>query len=259
MLPGSCASDDALIAMFDSARKAIRIACQDVGPITLPNVIGPVTVPGCSWPTEFLNALGRAIWERNLIVDIVLSNPRSVPGGLKVTEAQYGHGWTCEDVAAEIVKTIPAQFSGVNDAALWKLIGRNLRICYIKHLNGNCWHDRMAMGMHAKHFIIDDRCLYIGSQNVYVADLAEWGVLIDDAHQTRQMMKEYWIPMWQVSYTGTECNPQKVMQGLEVDRTGEDPYYAGESTRELMEHAQRAEHKVPMNSEFNLDQYHARS
>jgi len=32
----------------------------------------------------------------------------------------------------------------------------------------------MTMGNHSKHFIVDDIATYIGSQNLYVCDLAEW-------------------------------------------------------------------------------------
>jgi hypothetical protein len=44
----------------------------------------------------------------------------------------------------------------------------------------------------AKHFIIDDVCCYIGSQNMYICDLAEWGVVIDDARRVQAIREEYW-------------------------------------------------------------------
>ena len=55
------------------------------------------------WPKEYLAAIGKAIYERGVDIEMVLSNPNSIPGGLKGTEANYGNGWDCVDVAAEII------------------------------------------------------------------------------------------------------------------------------------------------------------
>ena len=36
----------------------------------------------------------------------------------------------------------------------------------------------------------------IGSQNLYIADLAEWGIIVDDEAQTLKTLEEYWkIPL----------------------------------------------------------------
>ena len=70
----------------------------------------------------------------------------------------------------------------------------------------------------AKHFIVDDICCYIGSQNLYICDLAEWGVVVDDEAATKQIKKEYWDPMWEVSYTKEDVDVDAVMDGLDIDR-----------------------------------------
>ena len=44
--------------------------------------------------------MARVMWTRGVDIEIVLSNPGSIPGGLKGTEANYGNGWSCVDVAA---------------------------------------------------------------------------------------------------------------------------------------------------------------
>jgi hypothetical protein len=53
-----------------------------------------------------------------------------------------------------------------------------------------CWV--MQRTTTAKHFIIDDICCYIGSQNLYKCDLAEWGVVIDDAARVQAIKGEFW-------------------------------------------------------------------
>jgi phosphatidylserine/phosphatidylglycerophosphate/cardiolipin synthase-like enzyme len=227
-------SDDAFLAMFDSAKKVIRMSLQDLGPVRIPNTT--ITLPGCVWPKKYLAALGRAIWKRNVNVEIVLSNPHSHPGGLKTADAEYGNGWSCVDVAAEIIKTIRKQFPNAADLALRIKVEKNLRVCFIRRRAGNKWDNGTdTLGLHSKHFIIDDICTYIGSQNLYVCDLAEWGVVIDHAETVRKIMSEYWIPMWAVSFTGEDCNVQQVMDGLDIDRGGEpSAFFTREKRKQQM-------------------------
>eukprot|EP00588_Corethron_pennatum_P030401 CAMPEP_0194311832 /NCGR_PEP_ID=MMETSP0171-20130528/8750_1 /TAXON_ID=218684 /ORGANISM="Corethron pennatum, Strain L29A3" /LENGTH=577 /DNA_ID=CAMNT_0039066063 /DNA_START=34 /DNA_END=1764 /DNA_ORIENTATION=+ len=212
-------ADDAILAMIDSARKSIRMALQDLGPVCLPNT--KIPLPGLVWPKKYMNALAQAIWSRDVQVEIVLSHPNSMPGGLGPTEANYGNGWTCVDVAAYIIKRITKTFPGAADLQLRKNVEENLRVCFIKQKIGRAYSSGMQMGMHAKHFIIDDKCAYIGSQNLYVCDLAEWGVVVDNEKETKKMMEEYWNPMWKASYMGDDCPVQEVMDGLHIERDPE--------------------------------------
>jgi phosphatidylserine/phosphatidylglycerophosphate/cardiolipin synthase-like enzyme len=221
--PFSCdkASDSAFVAMILSAKKIIRLGLQDLGPVCIPRT--KIALPGCTWPHTYLNALGKVIWEKGVDVEIVLSNPGSIPGGLTGTEANYGNGWSCVDVAAEIIKSIRKQFPKAEDDQLRKKVAENLRVCFLRTGSGNKWADGMNKGMHAKHFIVDDVACYVGSQNLYVCDLAEWGVVVDDRQTTVRMKAEYWDPMWKASYTGKDVDVQKVMDGLDIDRDGENP------------------------------------
>jgi len=214
-------SDDAFVAMMDSAQTVIHLALQDLGPVCIPKT--KIPLPGTGWPKAYFSALGAAIWERGVDVEIALSNPGSVPGGLSPLEAAYGNGWSCNDVASEIIKTIREQFPEAEDGDLRQKVSDNLRICFIREEPGNAWEDGMSMGFHAKHFIIDDVTAYIGSQNLYVCDLAEWGVVVDDEEATKAMMEEYWTPMWNYSFTGEDSDVDAVMDGLDIDRDGADP------------------------------------
>jgi phosphatidylserine/phosphatidylglycerophosphate/cardiolipin synthase-like enzyme len=220
---GDCdkSSDSAFIAMIESAKKIIRMGLQDLGPVCIPGT--KVALPGCTWPHQYLSAIGKVIWTKGVDVEIVLSNPGSIPGGLSGTEANYGNGWSCVDVAAEIIKEIRKQFPDADDADLRQKVAENLRICFLRSAAGNAWADGNTKGMHAKHFIVDDVTCYVGSQNLYVCDLAEWGVVIDNAEQVRKIKRDYWDVMWKYSYTGEDVDVQEVMDGLEIDRDGADP------------------------------------
>merc|ERR1711935_1249166 len=148
-------SDDAFVAMIDSTKEIMKFTVQDIGPVCFPGT--KFALPGLTWPKPYLNAIARAIWSRGVDVEIILSNPNSIPNGLSPAEANYGNGWSCVDVAAEIIKRIKKQFPDAEDDHLRKKVEENLRICFIRTGNKNQeWADGETKGMHAKHFIVDD-------------------------------------------------------------------------------------------------------
>jgi len=219
-------SDAAIVAMFESAKTIIKMSLQDLGPLSL-----AVAFPGCKraipggkWPAEYLRALGEAIYNRGVDVEIVLSNPLSVPGGLSPSAACYGNGWDCVDVACEIINSMKEH--GCNDDAKFRqMVQENLRITFLRSKKGSEeWADGGHIGNHAKFFMVDDKCYYVGSQNLYIANLAEWGIVVDDEAQTQKVLEEYWNPMWEQSYDAVspDCNVDKVMDSLGVDRKGVD-------------------------------------
>jgi phosphatidylserine/phosphatidylglycerophosphate/cardiolipin synthase-like enzyme len=241
------AADDAFVAMILSARKVLRLGLQDIGPVCIPST--KIALPGCTWPHEYLESLAKVIWKRGVDVEIVLSNPGSIPGGLSGTEANYGNGWSCSEVASEIIKCIRKLFPDANDDDLRQKVADNLRVCFLRTASGSVWADGNSKGLHSKHFIIDDVACYVGSQNLYVCDLSEWGVVIDNAESVQKIKQEYWDPMWAASYTGADMDVQEVMDGLDIDRDGEDP--ANVSPEQLAE-AARAQSMFP-SGEYNED------
>mmetsp|Transcript_29296 Transcript_29296/g.32420 ORF Transcript_29296/g.32420 Transcript_29296/m.32420 type:complete len:580 (-) Transcript_29296:31-1770(-) len=206
-------ADDAFIAMFDASQRIIRMSLQDIGPRTLPGI--KVALPTVGWPTHYLDALARAIWLRGVDVEIVLSNVNARHG--------YTNGWSCADVGSEIIKRIEKQFPNASAVQLRQKVEDNLRICYIRHAK-QCKYSKSdrEIGNHAKYFIVDDVCTYIGSQNLYECDLAEWGVLLDDDRTAKRMLEEYWKPLWEASYIKEDCEVDKVMDGLSIDREGDN-------------------------------------
>jgi hypothetical protein len=188
-------------------------------------------------------------------VEIILSNPGSIPGGLKATEACYGNGWSCVDVAAEIIKTIQVQYPDAQDAELRTKVAENLRVCFLKDKPGSSWQDGSTMGLHSKHFIVDDICAYIGSQNLYIADLAEWGIVIDDEAQVKAMMDQYWYPMWRFSYSAFDCDVQEVMDGLKINRDAEKPSLFTSPQERRKQKMEMAALQTPMRSMRHLEMY----
>lgn len=160
-----------------------------------------------------MDAIARAIWSRGVDVEIVLSNVGTSHG--------YAHRWTCNEVGSEIIKRIKAQFPDVSEVELRKKVEDNIRICYVRHAKINLYESGEEIGNHCKYWIVDDICSYTGSQNFYVFDLVEWGVVIDDSGVTGQMLEDYWKPMWKASFVGTDCNAQQVIDGCKIDYNAE--------------------------------------
>jgi len=50
-------------------------------------------------------------------------------------------------------------------------------------------------------------------------------------------MESFWNPLWKVSYDREDCDVQAVMEGLEVDRDGEDPNHISAETQALIDEA----------------------
>lgn len=144
-------SDDAIVAMLDSAQTIIRMALQDLGPVCLPGT--KMSLPGCVWPEEYMNALARAMWLKGVDVELVLSNPGSIPGNLSPTEANYGNGWSAVDVASELIEAIIKQFPEADDnhAKLRNIVQDNLRACFLKSPRGGTrYTDGASLGLHCK-------------------------------------------------------------------------------------------------------------
>ena len=142
-------SDDAFVAMIDSAKHVIRMSLQDLGPVCIPKT--KLALPGLSWPKAYLDALARVIWLKCVDVEIVLSNPNSIPGNCSPTEANYGNGWDCVDVAAEIIKSIQRQYPDAHEGDLRRKVEDNLRICFLKSpRGGSSYKSGATLGLHCK-------------------------------------------------------------------------------------------------------------
>ena len=55
--------------------------------------------------------------------------------------------------------------------------------------------------------IVDDQAHYVGSQSLYDADLAEYGVIVDDQAATRQFIADYYAKVSQFSRVTTFKDP----------------------------------------------------
>jgi phosphatidylserine/phosphatidylglycerophosphate/cardiolipin synthase-like enzyme len=200
---GEDPSDEALLAMIRAAEESVYFSLQDLGPIRL---VGDWSLS--DWPEEVLAALGVAI-AHGVDVKVVLSNPESVPGGLSSYDSSYNNGWSL----AEVAQALQAWFQenpGVAspDQNIHELICDNLSLAWMRFSDDERWSDDTGFANHAKLFIVDEQAFYIGSQNLYPADLQEFGLIVDDPAITAELLSSYWEPLWAYSSVTAQTGPE---------------------------------------------------
>ena len=183
-------ADAARLALIGAAKTTLRIVQQDIGPVT---VLG---LPLSSWPTAELEALANAL-VRNVDVYIVLSDLDATAGGLSSTEASYSNGWTPADVGNHIkgyMQSNPGYRSG---AALDALLCTKLHLAPFRYNDTqSTWPDGTPFASHSKVVEVDSQAVFIGSHNMYPADLQEVGYIVDDSNITGQWLSQYWASVF---------------------------------------------------------------
>lgn len=216
----SGAADTAIVAMFDAAKQAIRLSVQDL----LGAHWDGIDETGISvWHAETVQALCKAVL-RGVDVYIVQSEPLAIPGGMSWTEALYGYGWTALQLAERFVGRLMRYLESNSNIELGREEVRRIACerIHVATIRYNDMDDHWAgvktkhgkrFGSHAKFFMADGT-FYLGSENLYPANLAEYGLIIDDPIVTANVLATYWNPLWKaakksaVSGDGSECQIQ---------------------------------------------------
>jgi len=190
---GDNPSDDAITTMLSAARDSIRLSIQDIGPISL----GPITT--AEWPEPILAELGWAV-ARGVDVYLALSSPGVSPGGRRLI-GMYGNGWTPGDVAEKVQEWLednPYVFDDTNLTAR-ELVCAHFHPATLRFSDDDTWADGTNIGNHTKLMIVDDVAFYLGAQNLFPSNNAEFGLIVDDRAVTERLLDEYWNPLWEHS------------------------------------------------------------
>lgn len=187
-------ADKAMLAMIRAAQTSIKLSLQDIGPV---QIGAGIALSG--WPVEVVEELARAVI-RGVDIYLVLSASGSIPGGLNGASANYGNGWAPVDVTTKIGEWLTEHLHLIPG-------GKNVRnlLCdqfhsgSLRFSSDSTWPADARIGNHAKFFIVDDVAFYLGSQNFYPSNLAEHGLIVDDANTTSQILADYWNPLWEHS------------------------------------------------------------
>lgn len=185
---GAEASDEAILAMIREAKTSIRMSQQDLGPLS---VKGSATGP---WPTDVMTELLKAM-DRGVDVRLILSNTKAVPGDVSKVEAvfnTYDNGWSPEAVFQHFVELAKDQPGIIKRGTTpTELLCSKLRLMRLRRSSAETWPDGATLANHVKAIVVDDRAFYLGSQNLYIANLSEFGFVVDDEGATRTFLAKY--------------------------------------------------------------------
>jgi phosphatidylserine/phosphatidylglycerophosphate/cardiolipin synthase-like enzyme len=182
-------SDTALVTLMNQARSSIRISQQDIGSF---KILGNGTLPQAYMDAWIMAAA------RGVTVDVVVSNPGSF-GGKGTTDADsYSNGWALSDLSTGLMRRADQIMRG-HDAEMCQRV----HFSTVRSSTAATWPNGRPLANHAKVVIVDDQAFYVGSQNLYDADLAEYGVIVDDQDATRQFIGDYWSKLSSFSSAAT--------------------------------------------------------
>lgn len=182
---------------FGAARHTIRLSQQDIGfrfgrAYTL-------------FPESTLDRLLDFIEQRDGHVYIVLSN-REASGNSKLS---YANDVSFAAFARHLREKVQKQIDVRDPTARYRIRTGpdpiNAMLCSHVHLAplrfgpDGSWPHGLAIGNHAKLWMVDDRLFYIGSDNVYPVNLQEFGYIVDDRQAAAELIDAYWNPLWQWS------------------------------------------------------------
>lgn len=180
-----------------------------------------------SWPEKrpidkeplFLPPVGNGATANFVKIEEATSQQR------KLLQDIYGSGWSLDNLAdwlyaylAIFPEKRPTNTYGspVSDGEVVNLICKFAEIghmrmtaeedTYVRVDDDGNRHRGGQVGNHAKVVMADDSIFYVGSDNMYGAGLAEFGIVVDDKAKGADFEEEYFAPYWE-QVLGTIENP----------------------------------------------------
>lgn len=180
-------SDTALVTMMDAAVRSIKIAQQDIGSVKV--------LLGGTLPDDYLDAFTRAA-RRNVDVTILVSNEHSYGGHGRTQADSYSNGWSTKDLWDGLVRRANELWPDTEDGlTIEQRLCRHVKFATIRSSDASTWASGAPLANHSKVVIVDDGAYYVGSQNLYEANLGEFGVIVDDRNATRTFLDQYYSPL----------------------------------------------------------------
>ncbi len=180
-------STDAIMAMMDNAQYEINISQQSIRNITPKS-------------TDIQNAtcavVGRAL-ARGVRVNILLSAYSGQGPLLGYTESSSSDNATVKCIIKNTIDTYKIDPTGAMERLSILRIAR--WFYYTGYKYGSSKN-------HVKLIMVDDRMTYIGSENLYYNNHAEFGVIIHSPLLSSKIRKEYWDPSYAKAYSVYSAN-----------------------------------------------------
>lgn len=181
---GDNASDAALIGLVAHAKHNVRISQQDFY----------MMVPTLLSQSFALNTISDAVL-RGVEVYIVQSNFDPTRNyGMVSPESTFRALVRAAELRARITG-----FRDPEGRTAHQVVCANLHYAPFRFSADRTWPDGHQLGTHSKFVMADDAAFYIGSHNLYPANLQEFGVIVFDADAARRVYDDFWRPEWQAS------------------------------------------------------------
>ncbi len=170
---------------FRQARSSIRLSQMDFG----------FHWEGVNfWAEDVISALADVLTapDRRVEVCVVLSEP----GAKTAAGGPYSFGTTLADIDAKLRAAIGDR----------PLTGRFHCTPLRFSESGDRWrHGELELKIinHAKLWMVDDRAFHVGSDNIYPHNLQEFGYVVESEPLARELLADYWEPMWRFSSRGS--------------------------------------------------------
>jgi phosphatidylserine/phosphatidylglycerophosphate/cardiolipin synthase-like enzyme len=184
-------ADQSLVArdlMLGAATRTIRMLQQDVAFASV--VVGPLVL---SWPESVLDKIAALLTDKHGDVFLVLSNY-----GAAGPVGRYSNDVSIATVADKI-RDVVQRWSGLAEPELSSLLCRRLHLAPLRFGPDPTWPDDVPIAVHAKFWMVDERAFYIGSENLYPAELQEFGYIVEDSAAAAQVRRDYWDHAWKWS------------------------------------------------------------
>jgi phosphatidylserine/phosphatidylglycerophosphate/cardiolipin synthase-like enzyme len=178
--------------LLGAARRTMLIVQQDIG-FFLPGVPGFTYPAGVTYPESTLERIADFLLGGGDAY-IVLSNY----GAVGLSTAGYSNDIPIADVARKI-RAVAQSRTKLAAADLDALLCQHLHLAPLRFGPDAAWPDGHPIGEHGKFWMVDDHVFYIGSDNMYPADLQEFGYIVDDRAAASTMWRDYWEPLWKWS------------------------------------------------------------
>ena len=78
-----------------------------------------------------------------------------------------------------------------SDTDAHTLLCKQLQLMRLRSSAAEAWPDGHTLANHVKAIVVDDKAFYVGSQNIYAANLTEFGYIDDDEDATKTFVASY--------------------------------------------------------------------
>lgn len=191
-------ADESLYRLLSKAQNTLRMSVQTFNLTPTSPAVERLVV---SWDYRLLRELARAL-NRGVTIQVVLSNPGAMAGGLERSATPYD-GDELASVNKRLADLLVTDCYLTPDQAS-ALLARKLSVASLRFSADEGYPDghggrTIAFPNHAKTLMVDDRVFYVGSQDPYRSNTATFGYLIEDTALAQSYITSYWAELWNQS------------------------------------------------------------